>query len=699
VIFSVKVNGKEGFRSPLMREGMAGVRVNMPLNGASEFVLEVGDGGDGIASDQSDWADAKVALEDGREVWLGDLPLLGKAREPYSTQPPFSFKYGGRPSTEFLGQWKLEREVRKLDEQREQHTLTWTDPQSGLRVRSVGVQYLDYPTVEWTLHFQNAGAADSPMIEDIRAIDTTFSGGAQGDCILRHHTGDLCTADSYQPHADPLPARSEKKFANTGGRPTQSAYPFYNLGWPGEGVLVVLSWAGQWATEFSRDDANGVRVSGGQELTHFRLHPGEEVRGPMVVLQFYRGDWLRAQNIWRRWMLAHNLPRPYGKPVHAQLAACSSHQFGEMINANTANQIQFIDRYREEKLGLDYWWMDAGWYWNKSGWPNTGTWEIDTNRFPGGLRSICDHAHAGGQKTIVWFEPERVTPGTWLWDKHPDWLLDNLLNLGNDQAREWLTAHVNKMLTEQGIDLYRQDFNMDPLPCWRHSDAPDRQGIAEIRHITGYFAYWDGLLKEHPNMLIDSCASGGRRNDLETLRRAVPLLRSDYIMEPVGNQCHTYALSLWVPFYGTGTSAMDAYMFRSGMCPHFTACFDMRNKGANWALARKLIAEWRRLAPCMLGDYYPLTPYSLAKDAWIGWQFDRPEAGDGMIQVFRRPDSIYRQADLKLHGLGADKEYTITDMDTKTVTRKKGRMLMEQGLTLEIPGKPGAALLAYKVGK
>ena len=166
-----------------------------------------------------------------------------------------------------------------------------------------------------------------------------------------------------------------------------------------------------------------MRVRGGQELTHFRLHPGEEVRGPMVVVQFYQGDWLRAQNIWRRWMLAHNLPRPYGKPVHAQLAACSSHQFGEMINANTANQIQFIDRYREERLGLDYWWMDAGWYWNKSGWPNTGTWEVDTNRFPGGLRPICDHAHAGGQKIIVWFEPERVTPGTFLYTNNPAWLL------------------------------------------------------------------------------------------------------------------------------------------------------------------------------------------------------------------------------------------------------------------------------------
>ena len=200
-------------------------------------------------------------------------------------------------------------------------------------------------------------------------------------------------------------------------------------------------------------------------------------------------------------------------------------------------------------------------------------------------------------------------------------------------------------------------------------------------------------------MLIDSCASGGRRNDLETLRRAVPLLRSDYIIEPVGNQCHTYALSFWVPFYGTGTGAIDPYMFRSTMCPHFTACFDMRKKDANWDLARKLIGEWRKIAPMMLGDYYPLTPYTLANDAWIGWQFDRPEQGDGMIQVFRRGDSIYRQADLKLRGLDPDKQYAITDLDTNTVTRKQGRELMDQGLPLEIAKKPGAALLTYTNGK
>ncbi len=701
VVFSVSAGGKEACRTETMREGMPGVPVSVDLAGAVEFVLEVGDGGDGISCDQANWADARVVLTDGQEVWLGDLPILGPSRQPLTTEPPFSFIYDGKPAGQLMKDWKLERAARKLDDQRTEHTSTWTDPGTGLVVRCVAIEYHAFPTVEWTLYLRNSGKADTPIIESIQAIDTVFSSAAAGDGLLRYHAGDNCTANSYAPHAEVMPAGSERKFANVGGRPTDGDFPYFNMNWPGEGVIVVLSWAGQWATQFTRDETTGLRVRGGQELTHFKLHPGEEVRSPLAVVQFYKGDWLRAQNVWRRWMLAHNLPRPGGKLPPAQLAACSSHQFGEMIHADTKSQILFVDRYLEEGLKLDYWWIDAGWYWNKTGWPNTGTWEVDTDRFPGGLRVISDHARNKGVRTIVWFEPERVTPGTWLYEQHPEWLLgrngeQKLLNLGHPAARQWLTDHVDKLLNEQGNDLYRQDFNIEPLPYWRAADAPNRQGITEIRHVEGYFAYWDELRRRHPNMLIDSCASGGRRNDLETLRRAVPLLRSDYIIEPVGNQGHTYGISFWMPHYGTGSGAIDAYMFRSVMCPHFNACFDMRRQDLDYGEARRLLGHWRQLAPRFFGDYYPLTPYSLAGDAWIGWQFDRPEEGDGFVQVFRRAESVYRAADLRLHGLDPERKYAITDLDTNQTSVITGRILMENGLPVEIAAHPGTALLSYK---
>ncbi len=452
-----------------------------------------------------------------------------------------------------------------------------------------------------------------------------------------------------------------------------------------------------------RDDGAVARVRIGQELTRFTLHPGERVRTPLVALLFWRGDWVRGQNLWRKWMLAHNLPRPGGElPPSPQLNACSSHQFGEMIHADSASQVLFIDRYLEEGLPLDYWWMDAGWYPNESGWGQTGTWEVDQQRFPGGLRPITDHGHERGVRSIVWFEPERVATGAWLYETHPEWLLgvdgqQKLLNLGHPEAREWLTEHVHGLLESEGIDLYRQDFNMDPLSYWRANDAEDRQGITEIRHVEGYLAYWDELRRRHPNMLIDSCASGGRRNDLETLRRAVPLLRSDYIFEPVGNQAHTYGISFWMPFYGTGAGTVDAYAFRSVMCPSFTACYDMRRDDIGFDELRRLMGQWERVAPVMMmGDYYPLTEYSLANDVWIGWQFDLPDEGRGVIQVFRRADSIYQAAQLPLRGLDPSARYEVADVDTGEARVLTGAELIETGVPVRIDTRPGALLLEYR---
>ena len=73
VVFVVRVGNQERFRSPLMHEGMKPERVEVDLAGATSFILEVSDGGDGISCDQADWADAQVFLRDNQIIHLGDL--------------------------------------------------------------------------------------------------------------------------------------------------------------------------------------------------------------------------------------------------------------------------------------------------------------------------------------------------------------------------------------------------------------------------------------------------------------------------------------------------------------------------------------------------------------------------------------------------------------------------------------------------
>ena len=280
VDFSVTVGQAEKFRSGVMHEGMSGKAVNVDLGGATEFVLQVDETPDGIACDQSDWAEAKVTLQDGRVMWLADLPLFDKRRAPYSTDLPFSFTYDGKPSVDLLKTWKLARDSRPLDQQRTEHTLTWTEPNGGLQVRCVGVEYHDFPTIEWTLYFKNLGTNDAPVLADIQALDTRFERNAEGDFVLHHNKGTFVRADDFEPLQTVLNAGQKERFVPPAGRPCGHVWPYFNLELPGEGVIVVVGWPGQWAAEFARDAGDGCRVVAGQELTRLKLRPGEEVRTP-----------------------------------------------------------------------------------------------------------------------------------------------------------------------------------------------------------------------------------------------------------------------------------------------------------------------------------------------------------------------------------------------------------------------------------
>ena len=140
-----------------------------------------------------------------------------------------------------------------------------------------------------------------------------------------------------------------------------------------------------------------------------------------------------------------------------------------------------------------------------------------------------------------------------------------LLNLGNKDALNWLINCISDFIRNEGIDIYRQDFNMDPLSYWEKSDPYLRTGISEIRHIEGLYSFWDSLLVRFPNLIIDNCASGGRRIDLETISRSSPLWRTDFhgYTDPDGCQDNTYGLNFYLPLHGTGNWIRSQYCFRS----------------------------------------------------------------------------------------------------------------------------------------
>ncbi|MEW6745529.1 MAG: alpha-galactosidase [Planctomycetota bacterium] len=426
-----------------------------------------------------------------------------------------------------------------------------------------------------------------------------------------------------------------------------------------------------------------------------------------MALLFYEGDRWQGQNLWRSFVLRHVSPRPNGEPLVAPITCGNWGATPARVHLDNIRQII------EQRLPIRYYWIDAEWFGHPGGpgsWAvNVGNWRVK-DLYPGGFRALSDVLRPAGRELMLWFEPERVVRGTPWYEEHRDWLLDIgqpslLFDLGNPEAREFLTEFIAAKIDEFGLGCYRQDFNMDPLPYWEAADPPDRQGMSEIRHIEGLYAFWDELLRRHPSLLIDNCASGGRRIDLETLARSIPLWRTDGPRDPIAHQCHTHGLLMWVPLSATSQDrAADDYEFRSSMCS--ALCLNWWVSGDApageipqdfpFAWARQTLQQYVSVRPYYYGDYYPLARYSQDPDLWIAYQLDRPDLGAGMVVVLKRPESPYRSVSYVLRGLDREATCDVRNLDTGSVLTRRGAALVTNGLEVTLEARPASALLVYR---
>jgi len=196
----------------------------------------------------------------------------------FAVQAPFSFRCGGRFSRDFLSTWK-----------RGEDDLRWADPQTGLEVR-VELRCLSgHPAVEWLVRLRNGGTADTPILEDILALDLEVTLPDDGDAELHRACGSTSAETDFLPIRTPVGRDADIAFAPQGGRSSDGALPFFNLQWPGGGVIAGIGWSGQWAARIRRDGGRTVRLEAGQQLTRLVLRPGEEIRTPRMLLVCWRG--------------------------------------------------------------------------------------------------------------------------------------------------------------------------------------------------------------------------------------------------------------------------------------------------------------------------------------------------------------------------------------------------------------------------
>lgn len=613
----------------------------------------------------------------------------------------------------------------------------------GLKIIHTVKDYEEFDACEWVTWFENTSDKPSQIISKLWDCDaeiplkggrrlsyTAYLPDKNEATVINSPKGSTWDSDEFfcdsyllsgNNYVNHIYISQTKEYRNNGGRSSDGKAPFFNIHTKDEGVIAAIGWSGQWNCQITRNET-GINFKSGIENVHFRLLPHEKIRTSSVVIMKYSGKSIDGQNKWRRLVKKHfSLIGSCGRPNFLPVCA------GVWGGMSDKNIFERLDAIKKNDLPFECIWMDAGWYGGEAvgetpdefegDWGiHTGDWRINAAH-PNKLTDVSKAIHDAGMKFLLWFEPERVIKGTPTAIEHPEYFIklndecnDLLLDLGNEEAYEYCFNTISQKIKELEIDCYRQDFNFSPLPYWQKKDAPDRNGITQIKHIMGLYRLWDSLLAEFPHLIIDNCASGGRRIDIETLRRSVPLWRSDFTCPanyPANsNQLHNVSFGAWMPYSGTGSGRIyDTYIARSAYAGSMTTNYTFSARESfgddpqKIAWLKTMLENYKRTREYFYADIYPLSKFNAADDVWFAVQYNRPEKGDGMIQMFKRENSCAVISRYKLCALDVSEDYVICDIDGSDERILGGKELSQKGFEVTIDKPYEAKIYFYKKNK
>jgi len=596
------------------------------------------------------------------------------------------------------------------------------DPSWTLRVyQSVSVPELQIHSrertigavTEWIPTLVNNAAKLSGKVTELRSLAGSWR--TRGPVDFYGNNGSQARLDDFadRTHLD----IDVVELMPTGGRSSNGIFPFFALTDRHDALAIGIGWSGRWFAKCQHSSEN-LQVEIGLPEVGFILRPWESVRLPSVLLARAPGASAdQARRVVRSHLTQHVVPRtPDGKSVNVTSHGTYS---VDPLPQDEKTELEALER--AAALGFETYWVDAGWFGNSPDWyQEVGNWHVRSSAFPRGLRPISDRAHELGMKFIFWMEPERGRPNSEWVRAHPDlflsrddsnrepeWRGNMLLNLGDPRAVDLAFEKISSLITEFNADMYRQDFNIHPLDAWYPADAPDRVGITEIRHIEGLYALWDRILAAHPGLVIDNCSSGGRRIDLETLRRSLPLWRSDASLthEQAGakidimNQIQCWGLGHWLPDHGGPGKMTNAYAARSTLSTGFVtfSTLPKDKQDPAYAVFTAAVAENRRLRPLLTEERIGLIAPDLEKEAWTAFQHHRHSDSSGIIVALRGPGADSDSVTLRPEHINVRSTYQVTRWDdyvASSPTRIAGAELKEMLVT--IPQTRSSVLVEYQ---
>ena len=668
------------------------------LVGSSESPLTVGFARDGVLVLQgvglpdADGAIVPVAdaplVIDGKEVVLGDLAKQG-------------VRFTGDTSDDYRGGVRL--------------TLRFDAVQARAHVERHFVAYPGSAVVETWTEVRRL-EADVPI--SVRGLAAWRVGVAGREVrwrrgLLMNEALDVAFGDESR-----MLGEGESLSFGGAGRSTETNLPWVTVRTPAGTFFGGLMWSGGWAIE-ATGDASATSVVARYDGGESTVPADGALEGVHGFFGVVAGGDAEISAAMRTFVVD-------GLRGGREFPALVSYNTWFVHGARIDESIVLREVAEAAHVGAELFQLDAGWYAGAGAdgpydfHTGLGSWKVDEERFPHGLRLIGDEARARGLRFGLWVEPERADLGEVGHDEGPreEWLAtsDGLYRpghanedagyaqvcLAHPDAWSWAFNHMVRLVEQQGVQYFVVDSN-DWVNCTRegHGHGTSDGGFA---HVQGLYRLLATLRERYPELLIENCAGGGNRLDLGLARVTDAGWMDDCTNPAVHVRHNLEQLSLFFP-----PSYLFSYVMPSQSEPMVGATdFNLLTRSrmpgvlglsyraeelgeAEYALLEHEVDVYKRArAISAKANAIVLTPSvsGSARPAWDVIEHVTPGGTSAVIYAFQN-DGAAASMRVVPQGLAADVLFELESVDLGAMGTYRGSLLMSDGF--ELKGSPNTA--------
>ena len=528
-------------------------------------------------------------------------------------------------------------------------------------------------------------------------------------------------AKEGQPETVQLTAGKKIIDTKLGTRAAMHTEPFFELGLnepakenEGNVVLGTIGWTGNFRFTFEVDNVGGLRVipAINPYASDYKLRAGETFTTPEFIFTTSSTGVGQASRNLHDWARRYQVNMGMGDRL-------------SLLNnwENTGfdfDQKSLAELMKDAKdLGVDMFLLDDGWFANKyprkDDHAGLGDWDVTHSKLPEGIPGLVRDAKAAGVKFGIWVEPEMVNPKSELFEKHPDWVIQQpnretyyyrnqlVLDISNPKVQDYVFGVVDRIMTENpDVAYFKWDCN-SPITNIYSPYHKANQGNTYIDHVHGVYNVMSRIKAKYPNLPMMLCSGGGGRMDYEALKYFTEFWCSDDT-DPYERLYIQWSLSKFFPAKTMGSHVTNwnkntSVKFRTDVCSSCKLGFDIDLKPLkgtdDYTFVQQAVKNWTRLKPVILdGDQYRLvSPYETDHSALNYVSKDKSHAvlfAYNLHPRYKEP----RLLKVRMQGLDPQRQYTVEEINLMPGTqstfdfngkRFSGDYLMKVGLDVLTP--------------